>query len=148
MEQLVQNLMNSSPSLSKPCILISGVQGHSWAAAALCLPPINSCFFPRGRQEMLDTQSPEHSPDGLRRPWALEARGGAAPGTPQPCPGPLVIRGGSSGREPSLNSQRLREKLPEVTGKPSPVFLLGESPWTEEPGGLWSMGSQRVGLPG
>ena len=29
--------------------------------------------------------------------------------------------------------------------KPTPVFLLGESPWTEEPGGLQSMGSQRVG---
>ena len=25
-----------------------------------------------------------------------------------------------------------------------PVFLPGESPWTEEPGGLQSMGSQRV----
>ena len=30
--------------------------------------------------------------------------------------------------------------------KPTPVFLPGESPWTEEPGGLQSMGSQRVGL--
>ena len=29
--------------------------------------------------------------------------------------------------------------------KPSPVFLLGESLWTEEPGGLQSTGSQRVG---
>ena len=29
--------------------------------------------------------------------------------------------------------------------QPTPVFLLGESPWTEEPGGLQSMGSQRVG---
>ena len=28
---------------------------------------------------------------------------------------------------------------------PTPVFLPGESPWTEEPGGLQSMGSQRVG---
>ena len=28
---------------------------------------------------------------------------------------------------------------------PSPVFLPGKSPWTEEPGGLQSMGSQRVG---
>ena len=28
--------------------------------------------------------------------------------------------------------------------QPSPVFLPGESPWTEEPGGLQSMGSQRV----
>ena len=26
-----------------------------------------------------------------------------------------------------------------------PVYLPGESPWIEEPGGLQSMGSQRVG---
>ena len=29
--------------------------------------------------------------------------------------------------------------------QPTPVFLPGESPWTEEPGGLQSMGSQRFG---
>ena len=29
--------------------------------------------------------------------------------------------------------------------QPTPVFLLGESPWTEQPGGLQYMGSQRVG---
>ena len=29
--------------------------------------------------------------------------------------------------------------------QPTPVFLPGESPWTEEPGGLQSMGSRRVG---
>ena len=29
--------------------------------------------------------------------------------------------------------------------QPTPVFSSGESPWTEEPGGLQSMGSQRVG---
>ena len=29
--------------------------------------------------------------------------------------------------------------------QPTPVFLPGESPWTEEPGGLQSMGLQRVG---
>ena len=29
--------------------------------------------------------------------------------------------------------------------QPTPVFLSGESPWTEEPGGLQSMRSQRVG---
>ena len=29
--------------------------------------------------------------------------------------------------------------------QPSPVFLPGESPWTEEPGRLQSMGFQRVG---
>ena len=28
--------------------------------------------------------------------------------------------------------------------QPTPVFLPGESPWTVEPGGLQSMGSQRV----
>ena len=27
----------------------------------------------------------------------------------------------------------------------TPVFLPGESPWTEEPGGLQSMGSRKVG---
>ena len=32
--------------------------------------------------------------------------------------------------------------------QPTPVFLPGESPWTEEPGGLESTGSQRVGLDG
>ena len=31
------------------------------------------------------------------------------------------------------------------TWQPTPVFLPGESPWTEEPGGLQSMRSQRVG---
>ena len=29
-------------------------------------------------------------------------------------------------------------------GNPTPVFLLGESPWTEEPDRLQSMESQRV----
>ena len=29
-------------------------------------------------------------------------------------------------------------------GQPTPVFLPGESPWTEEPGRLQSMESQRV----
>ena len=29
--------------------------------------------------------------------------------------------------------------------QPTPVFLLGESPWTEGPGGLQSMRSQRDG---
>ena len=31
--------------------------------------------------------------------------------------------------------------------QPTPVFLPGESPWTEELGRLQSMGSQRVGHP-
>ena len=28
--------------------------------------------------------------------------------------------------------------------QPTPVFLPGEAPWTEEPGGLQSTGSQRL----
>ena len=28
--------------------------------------------------------------------------------------------------------------------QPTPVFLPGESSWTEDPGGLQSMGSQRI----
>ena len=31
------------------------------------------------------------------------------------------------------------------TWQPTPVFFPGESPWTEEPGRLQSMGLQRVG---
>ena len=30
--------------------------------------------------------------------------------------------------------------------QPTPVFLPGESPWTEEPGGLQFIGSQRVDM--
>ena len=37
------------------------------------------------------------------------------------------------------------EDLLERAWEPTPVFLLGESVWTEEPGGLQSMGLQRVG---
>ena len=37
-------------------------------------------------------------------------------------------------------------KIPwRKTWKPTPLFLPEESPWTEEPGTLQSMGSQRVG---
>ena len=38
-----------------------------------------------------------------------------------------------------------REDPLENRMQPTPVFLPGASPWTEEPGGLHSMGSQRVG---
>ena len=36
------------------------------------------------------------------------------------------------------------EYPPEKDMETTPVFLSGESPWTKEPGGLQSMGSQRV----
>ena len=38
----------------------------------------------------------------------------------------------------------LRRNLPEEAWQPTPVFLPGESPWTEECGGLQTMVSQRV----
>ena len=37
------------------------------------------------------------------------------------------------------------QKIPWRRAKqPIPLFLPGESPWIEEPGGLWSTGLQRV----
>ena len=57
--------------------------------------------------------------------------------------------GGSDGKESTCNVGDL-DSIPgsgrspgEGNGNPLPVFLPGESPWTEGPGG--SMGSQRVG---
>ena len=47
-------------------------------------------------------------------------------------------------QEAGLNSW-LRKIPWRRTWQPTPVFLPGESPWTEEPGGVESMGWQRVG---
>ena len=58
---------------------------------------------------------------------------------------------GSEGKESASNVGDLGsipglERSPgEGHGNPTPGFLPGESPWTGEPGGLQSMGSQRVG---
>ena len=63
--------------------------------------------------------------------------------------------GSSAGKESSCNAGDLDlipgfapciRKVPwRRAWQPTPVFLPGESPRTEEPGGLPSMGSQRVG---
>ena len=58
-----------------------------------------------------------------------------------------------SGKEPACQCRRRKRclhpwvrKIPwRRAWKPTPVFLPGESPWTEEPSGLQSMGSHRVG---
>ena len=56
-----------------------------------------------------------------------------------------------SGKESACQCRRHRfnpwvGKIPwRRKWQPTPVFLPGESPWTEEPGMLQSMGSQRVG---
>ena len=57
------------------------------------------------------------------------------------------IPGGSAGKESACNEGDLGS-IPESgsapgEGQPTPV-LPGESPWTEEPGGLQSMDLQRV----
>ena len=56
---------------------------------------------------------------------------------------------GSDGKESAYNAGDLGLILGlgpwRRAWQPTPVFLPGESPWTEEPGGLQSMGSQRVG---
>ena len=65
----------------------------------------------------------------------------------------MGFAGGASGKEPLLPMQETWEtrfnpwvgKTPwRKAWQPTPVSLPGESPWTEEPGGLQSMGSQRV----
>ena len=61
--------------------------------------------------------------------------------------------GGSSGKEPTCQCRRhKRHGFSLWVGKiswrrawqPTPEFLLGESPWTEEPGGVQYIGSHRV----
>ena len=60
---------------------------------------------------------------------------------------------GALGKEPACQCRRYKRrrfnrwigKIPLEEGMATtPVFLPGESPWTEEPGGIQSMGSQRV----
>ena len=57
------------------------------------------------------------------------------------------------GKKPPANAGDMRHGYDPWVGKipwrrawqPTPVFLPGESPWSEEPGGLQSIDSQRVG---
>ena len=58
--------------------------------------------------------------------------------------------GGSDGKGSTCNARELGlipglGKIPWRAWQPTPVFLPGESPRTEEPGGLQSIRSQRVG---
>ena len=61
----------------------------------------------------------------------------------------LGFPGASGNRESACNEGDLGS-IPGLERSPgggqlTSVFLPGESPWTEEPGGLQSMGLQRVG---
>ena len=70
----------------------------------------------------------------------------------QLCPFMLIIvsfLGSSAGKESACNAEDSvqflgREVPPEEGRQHNPVLLPGESPWTEVPGGLQSMGLQRV----
>ena len=62
----------------------------------------------------------------------------------------FVFPGGSDGKESAYNASDL-DLIPGLGRSPggrawqsTPVFLPGESPWTEEAGGLQSMWLQRV----
>ena len=51
--------------------------------------------------------------------------------------------------EPSMGSHRVGHNCSDLAAAAaagSPVFLPGKSPWTEEPGGLQSVGSQNTQL--
>ena len=85
-----------------------------------------------------------HSPSPPPRPAYQRERMKSKGGT-------RYFPGGASGKEVACQCWRLRRhwldpwvrKIPwRRARKPTPVFLPGESPWTEEPGGLQSMGSQ------
>ena len=53
--------------------------------------------------------------------------------------------GGSDDKESTYKQKIQVQSLEkEMAWQPTPVFLPGESPWTKEPGGLQSMGLQRV----
>ena len=63
-------------------------------------------------------------------------------------PTPEFLSGASHGQRSLVGCSpwRCRESdmTEQVTHTPAPVFLPGRVPWTEEPGGLQSLGSQRV----
>ena len=68
--------------------------------------------------------------------------------------GDTCILVGASGKEPACRCSRYKRrgfdpwvgKIPwRRAWQPTPVFLPGNIPWTEEPGGLQSKGLQRVG---
>ena len=64
----------------------------------------------------------------------------------------MHVPGGTSGKEPACQCRRHKRhgfdpwvgKIPG--GNPLQILPAWRIPWTEEPGGLQSMGSQRVGL--
>ena len=78
------------------------------------------------------------------------ARRNLSSGFAHSCVTTWAFPGGASGKEPAWQCRCWFDlwvgKVPwRRAWPPTPVFLPGESPWTEEPDGLQSMGSQRIG---
>ena len=118
--------------------------------------PAKQCFPPPPPQPL------ERSPGG-KQGWGYKCNNPQAerslsrafielaspwhPGTFSP-PQRLVVKNlpGIAGDERDTGSVPGLGRSPwRRTWQPTPVFLPGESPWTEEPGVLWSTGSHRVG---
>ena len=57
----------------------------------------------------------------------------------------LQMRKHQEGTNKYNNLLRIRKQVLEGSWQPTPVFLPGESPWTEEPGELQSMGLRSIG---
>ena len=79
----------------------------------------------------------------LLKEWTEEVREGLVN---------LPLTGGSDGNESACQCRRpgfdpwIRKIPSRRKWQHAPVVLPGENPWTKEPGGLQSMGSQRVGV--
>ena len=66
---------------------------------------------------------------------------------------PLGFPDGASGKEPACQCRRHKDTCVQSLGWEDPLeegmathcsILAWRIPWTEEPGGLWSVGTQRV----
>ena len=95
------------------------IHNHILWSSALPIPQLSNSIHPLRKKESL--------PSWLPFPWAS-----------------LVAQ-----RVKSLPRPRFDPWVEKISWRrkwqPSPVFLPGESPWTEEPGGLQSMQTWRVG---
>ena len=76
---------------------------------------------------------------------SVQILGGEIPWRRDRLPTPVFLGfpGGSHGKESALNVGDMGS-IPRL-GRANPVFLPGESPWTEEPGRLQSIGHKKSG---
>jgi len=90
------------------------------------------CHNMKNRASFCGIPSRDKQPKSLQNRASLEAQ---------------RIKNWPAMRRPGINPW-VRKNSWRRAWQPTLVFLPGESPWTEEPGGLQSMGSQRVGHDG